>query len=57
MHNDQKCIAYLSCNTSNVALDVKHLLDEAETNIQNYYAFVVNGGRRRRRSPPLPTKA
>ena len=35
----------------------KHLLDEAETNIQNYYAFVDNGGRHCRRSLPLPTKA
>ena len=34
----------------------KHLLDEAEPNILNCYAFVGNGGRRRRWSPSLPKK-
>ena len=27
--------------------NIKHLLDEADTNIQNGYAFVSNGGRHR----------
>ena len=35
----------------------KHLLNEAETIIQNYYAFVCNGERRRRQGPSLPKKA
>ena len=48
---------YLSMFAVADLYNIKHLLDEAETNIQNYYAFVGNGGRRRRRSPPLPTKA
>ena len=28
-------------------MNVKHLLDEAETNIQNYHAWEINSGRRK----------
>ena len=35
----------------------KHLLDEAETNIQNYHACEINSGRRRRQSPLFDLKS
>ena len=38
-------------------VNIKDLLDKAETNIQNYHACKINSGRRHRRSPPLIPQA